>query len=314
MLPSPIVKNKRFFRPSQVGRLRPCSRLRLTVCGAMGAPESPAACITSGTGLGRISPCCVIASSSWVTGLAVVGSNIFENMPSIPTTDQRVILFAGVVTDILILLSIFNGAVTWKSATCRQGLAGTGPRTGCQTGSVDQVRAGEAAYVAEHLGEIRIHREVHKITEPLTLGVAVTENVRPGNQTHVVVATLGSLARLQMVMRRIAERRKTLAKFHRCDPVCCQGFCSQGRDECLHFLYGRPDRVTVDGLKRLVGTTDTTGVGHIWWPHEREDVIDAVHRLDPVDIDPDRVGIGKGIGVGHPVGHGNEKVVAVHVM
>src|SRR6185369_7366998 len=171
------------------------------------------------------------------------------------------------------------------------GLAGTGPRTGCQTGFIDQVRAGEAAYVAEHLGEIRIHREVHKITEPLALGVAVSENVRPGNQAHVVVATLCGLARLQMVVCRIAERRKTLAKFHRCDPVCGQGLCSQSRDERLHLLDGRPDRVAVDGLKRLVWTTDTTGVGKIWWSHEREDVIDAIHRLDPVNINPDRVGI-----------------------
>src|SRR6185369_11690859 len=49
---------------------------------AIGTPCKPPACITSGTGLGRIIPCCVIASRSWVAGLAVGGSNIFANIPS----------------------------------------------------------------------------------------------------------------------------------------------------------------------------------------------------------------------------------------
>ena len=66
---------------------------------------------------------------------------------------------------------------------------------------------GQAADVAEHQGEIRIHGKIPEIAQPLALGITVAKNVRSGYQSAVVVAPLGGLARLQMIMGRIAERR-----------------------------------------------------------------------------------------------------------
>src|SRR6185369_8525569 len=125
-------------------------------------------------------------------------------------------------------------------------LARRGPRPGCLTGAVDLVDS-ETADVAEHLAEILIHREVHE-----TGSIPIAEYICPGDQATVVVAALCGLARLQMVVGRIAERRQALPHLHVGDPVLGLGFCPRNREECVHLLHGWPAGETAGSLQRGV--------------------------------------------------------------